>query len=159
MDIHQHAWRLGKLVGNLQTLEFLLRAFLHEQPSAVPLCIPYGEDIFAGPEGTSVPLNDFTNWDSLGELIEKANQAFAHSCVQPIDTSIVRLRDAIAHGRVSAPVAAEHLRLVKFGKPKNGQVIVEFNVELSEAWFAEQTTRLANEINKMASRLKHAQMP
>lgn len=157
MDLHQHAWRLGKLVGNLHSLEFLLRAFLHEQPSARPLGVPYGRDLFASSEGEFVPLNDFTSWDSLGDLIDKANQALAQSTVQPIDTTIVRLRDAIAHGRVSAPTANEHLRLVKFGKPNGAQVQVEFNAELSEAWFTEQTKLIASEIEKLASCLKYSQ--
>jgi hypothetical protein len=55
MTADEHYKLLGKLVANLQSLEFILRGFLQELPSARPIGIPYGADIYSFPVGTELP--------------------------------------------------------------------------------------------------------
>jgi len=58
-----------------------------------------------------------------------------------IDESLVEIRDAIAHGRVflSAPDGIN--QLLRFRKPKNNEVEVEFSVAMTEEWFTTQFLR------------------
>jgi hypothetical protein len=52
----------------------------------------------------------------------------------------VKVRDALAHGRVMAATEGGILRLIKFDKPKDGKVRVSVNEHLTSAWFTEQKT-------------------
>lgn len=140
--LESHALHLGGLIGNFQSLEFLLRAFLHKQPNARPLGLPYGTDIYLSPVGTALAENDFTSYDTLGQLIDKFNAVAAAGNLPNVDRTLVDIRDALAHGRVSASGEDEQLRLIKFGRPSNGQVRVEFNVEMSDAWLIEQKRKV-----------------
>jgi hypothetical protein len=140
--LESHALHLGGLIGNFQSLEFVLRAFLHKQPNARPLGAPYGTDIYLSPVGTTLAESDITSFDSLGQLIDKYNVVAASRNLPNVDRTLVDIRDALAHGRVSAPAESERLRLIKYGRPSNGRVRVEFNVEMSGAWLIEQKRRV-----------------
>jgi hypothetical protein len=131
----EHAQQLGGLVGNLHSLEFLLRGYLGQQPGARPFGLPPGTNIYSFEVGSEVPENDLTSFDTLGRLVEKFNASMAAKGLQGIDTSLVALRDAIAHGRVSAPVADEHLRLLKFEKPSEGKTRITYNEVMDLEWF------------------------
>jgi len=137
-----HAKRLGQLLGNLQSLEFALRAFLQALPSARPLGIPHGTDIYAFPVGSEVPESEITSYDSLGKLIEKFNAEMSIRGLSGIDPGLVEIRDALAHGRVSSASEHDNLRLLKFDRPVNGRVRVVFNEIMTEAWFAGQKKRV-----------------
>jgi hypothetical protein len=142
MTLEEHATHLGGLISNFQSLEFLLRAFLQKSPSASPLGIPHGVDIYSSPVGTDLPENELTNYDSLGQLIDKYNGKVEKLGLAPIDKTLVEIRDALAHGRVSAALADDTLRLVKFSKPANGRVRITFNAVLSSDWFTAQKKRV-----------------
>lgn len=136
--IDNHATRLGEIVGNLQALEMLLRMFLHKLPGAKPLDVPYGTDIYTLPVGHELPENELTNYDSLGMLVNKFNRAVAENGgKQLISNALVELRDALAHGRISANEAYE-MSLLKFGKPRNGIVKILYNQIMTEEWFNNQ---------------------
>src|SRR4051812_48307320 len=124
MTLKEHAHHLGGLVANLQSLEFLLRAFLSKLPSARPMGLPHGTDLYSFPVGATVPENDLTSFDSLGQLIDKYNEEAKRSGNALLDGSLVELRDALAHGRVSAKPPSDDLRLLKFSKPISGCVTV-----------------------------------
>lgn len=142
MTPDEYREKLGAVVENFHALEFLLRAFLQKQPSARPLGFPPGTDIYAFPVGSELPESELTSYDSLGELISKFNQAMI-ACGKPVlDSTLVDIRDAIAHGRVSSRTKQGYLRLLKFDRPSGGKVRVVFNQELNEAWFKVQTERL-----------------
>jgi hypothetical protein len=140
--LQTHAIHLGGLLGNLQSLEILLRFFLSNQPDARPRGVPYGIDIFESPVGTLLPVSDITSYDTLGQLIDKLNAYASSTCSPTLDRSLVDIRDALAHGRISAKVPSEKLRLVKYARPDNGQVRVLFNVEMSESWLIDQKRRV-----------------
>jgi hypothetical protein len=138
MTLEHYAHSLGAIVANLQSLEFTLRGVLQNLPTARTLGIPPGTDIYAVPVRSELPESEMTSYDSLGELIDKYNTLARDNGLSEIDRGIVDLRDALAHGRVSAAVPSADLRLLKFSKPKNGKVTVTFNALLSEDWFSEQ---------------------
>lgn len=118
MDLNKHALHLGGILANFQSLEFILRAYLHKVSGSISNTLPAGTNIYESPIGTELPLNAITNYDTLGELIDRFNQAMQKQDKPEIDRSLVDLRDALAHGRVSASGVEETLRIVKFSKPK-----------------------------------------
>jgi hypothetical protein len=140
----KHALNLGKLVGNFQALEFVLRAFLTNAEIAQRGPLPKSAtDMHKMNEGDMVPENAFTNYDTLGQLIEKYNKTpKILSAGLTIDGNLVDIRDAIAHGRVSADTPSSSLKLLKFNKPKNNQVRVAFSVSMTKEWFDEQIKRV-----------------
>lgn len=141
MDLNEHATHLGGLLANLQSLEYALRVFLQGQVDARPLGIPHGTDIHTYPVGTELPESELTSYDSLDKLITKFNLKMKERGLPLIDATIVALRDALAHGRITSLVAPEQLRLIKFGRPKNSKVRVDFNEAMSDDWFSEQKKR------------------
>jgi len=152
MPLNEHCAELGGLLANFQSLEFILRVFLHKLPSARPLGYPHGTDIYSFPIGSTLPVNELTSYDSLGSLIKKYNAELnlRHPGLQ-IDPTLVDLRDALAHGRVSAPAGDNTLlRLLKFSKPDaNGQVRVVFNSEMTRAWFKSQKRRILEAVERV----------
>ena len=152
MNLNEHARHLGGLLANLQSLELLIRVYLSKQPGARSIG-PVGTDIFSHPVGTIVPESDMTSYDSLTQLITKFNLSMEQQGKPIIDTSLIALRDALAHGRISADLADENLRLVKYDKPINGNVRVSFNAQMTEHWFSSNKVRVLE-----AMALVHAEM-
>lgn len=146
----EHAKNLGKLVANMQSLEFALRAFLVNNEIASGVSFPQSANLGEMKEGDIVPENAFTNYDTLEKLVKKYNNnPKILSAGLTIDETLVYIRDAIAHGRVSAPTPSSSLRLLKFDKPKNNQVKVTFSVLVTKEWFAEQIKRVYNAVLKV----------
>src|SRR5919109_181539 len=108
MTLDEHAKHLGGLVGNFQSLEFVLRAFLQGLPTARPIGIPQGTDIYSFPVGAELSENELTSYDSLGDLIDKFNAEMKRRGLSGIDPKLVE-GDALAHGRVSAPSMSDNL--------------------------------------------------
>ena len=143
----EHYKLLGKLVGNFQTLEFVLRGFLQELPSARPMGIPSGTDIYSFPVDSELPESEITSYDTLRDLIKKFNIEMETRGGSTIDVALVAVRDALAHGRVSAPTPDDTMRLIKFGKPdKKGRVRVDFNQQMTKSWFEDQIARVRQAI-------------
>ncbi|MBY0498883.1 MAG: hypothetical protein K2P74_04590 [Nitrosomonas sp.] len=149
MTLDDHAKQLGGLVGNFQSLEFMLRSFLFLQNGA-----PEGKDIYSFRVGESLPVSELTNWDSLGELIRKFNEEVNKYDLAKIDKEIVEIRDALAHGRVSACDPSDNLRLLKFDRPRNNQVKVLFNEAMTESWFVSQKKRVADAIQLVSKAME-----
>lgn len=133
-DSYEHACNIGKIVSNLQSLEFVLRAFLLEALGASNKVNYQHLNI-----GDLIPEDAFTNWDTMAQLIKKYNSRVLpidHSLA--IDESIVVLRDALAHGRISAASSSGPSYLLKFSNPQNQLVKVEFAALMDKAWFKAQ---------------------
>lgn len=159
----EHARGLGMILGNLQSLEFVLRVFLREDEERArcahgepPLAIVnYGQLKV----GEWVGEDAFTNYDQLRDLIDKYNARIAS--VAPslrIDPCVVDLRDALAHGRVSAHAPSEPMSLLKFGKPRKkpgdpnrNEVQVTFVATMNTMWFKKQTARTLDEVKKVVT--------
>ena len=74
------------------------------------------------PVGTEVAENDITSYDTLGMLVDTYNKVAREKGFTEIDRSLVDIRDAFAHGKVSvaAEDTAEDFRLIKFSPPVKG---------------------------------------
>jgi hypothetical protein len=84
-----------------------------------------------------------TGYDTLRELIIDFNNEMKNRRLSTIDVTLVDLRDAIAHGRVSSSSPDDTMRLLKFDKPdKEHRVRVAFNQQMDEAWFESQIQRV-----------------
>jgi hypothetical protein len=146
INLDERATYIGKIIGNLQVLEFLLRLFLYEKVG--PQNITYSLDEVA--EGEWVPENPITNYDSLRTLVKKVNkQLEAQGVTDRVDHSLVDLRDAIAHGRVTAFHPEGPYKLMKYSPAKDGKVQVMIAKTLSSRWLKEQVTRTLSEARKV----------
>jgi len=142
-ETDKHALNLGKLVSNLQSLEFVLRAFLANDEIASGASSNKYLDLNKVNKGEKVPENAFTNYNGLGQIIEKYNNnQKVISAGLTIDNTLVEIRDAIAHGRASGETPSAPLRLLKFGRPRNNQVEVTYSVLMTKEWFGEQIRRV-----------------
>jgi hypothetical protein len=142
-----HSKGIGNIVVNLQALELVARRIVSELEGTNGSPPPGARPLSEVCAGDSVPETALTNFDTLGEVLKKCNKLFEkNGDPYRVDTALVRLRDAIAHGRVMAkdnPNAPN--RLYKFSRPKEGMVKVEFAQELSEEWLQSMVERLFNE--------------
>lgn len=129
MDDNAHINGIGNIVTNLQALETTLRGFLVER---------YGQCADFPKMGDKTACRNYlTNFVSLGDLIAEYQRDLAETEKQySIDSSVVLIRDALAHGRVfvrgSDPKPP--FELWKFGKAKDGKMPVEFAETLTEDW-------------------------
>ena len=150
MDLDKHALALGKLVGSFQSLEFALRAFLLNDEVASGKIVLHSTNLNDMNEGDIVRLNAFTNYDNLGKLIDGYNShTKILSAGLTIDRTLVRVRDAIAHGRVSGDTPGAPFKLLKFDKPEKKKVKVTFSVLMTIEWFNEQISRVNKAITKV----------
>ena len=150
-ELDEHALNLGKLIANFHSLEFALRAFLVNYEIASGGSFPQSANLGEMNEGDIAPENAFTNYDTLGQLINKYNNnPRILSASLKIDATLVDIRDAIAHGRVSSAMPSSSLKLLKFDKPKNNKVKVTFSVTMTKEWFREQVRRVYNAVLKVS---------
>jgi hypothetical protein len=154
MQADEHCYRLGKLVCNLLSLEFMLRTFLSRALDPDHRTLPKQPDFDDLKVGDRVREDHATNYMTLGQLIDLYNGEVGHDPARTCDRSLVELRDAIAHGRVSSRVESEHLRLLKFSKSRNDFVQVTFSQELNADWFERQNARIIGEIRKIHPHLQ-----
>jgi hypothetical protein len=82
-------------------------------------------------EGDEVPDNPMTDYRTFGQLCDAFNNKQEAGKQIPFD-EYVRMRDALAHGRVTGD-AAGRMTVIKYSKPKHKKVRVEFKRELSPA--------------------------
>ena len=142
---------LGRLVGNLWSLEWMLRNVLyrleHPPHTSMGQCKP----LFTANVEDKFPVNALTSYASLGELIDAYNK----TVLVPIDRSLVTLRDTLAHGRVLCddPVWP-NLVLAKMGKPANGTVVVETSYDMSIDWMNSQIARTREALEQATARYR-----
>jgi hypothetical protein len=149
MDLDAYALALGKLVGNLMSLETLLRSAIHAATGAAPT---RALDTFN--VGDQVPADALTNYNALGQNIDAYN-AFAPIPDWIDKQAIVDVRDAIAHGRVMTTDPTVPLTLAKFSRPDGaGMVTVTTKLTLDAAWFSSQMTLVRDAIEKARKHVK-----
>ena len=147
MNDQEYVKSLGSLISNLHSLEYILRAFLAKQNETHEPNV----DINKVREGIKVPTNSFTNYDSLGQLINKYNCSIENLYPKnKICKDVVNLRDMIAHGRVASLIPEFPMRLLKFSRPdKQNMVFVEKDILLEKKWFDEKVNEVREEIYKV----------
>ncbi len=138
----EHVIGLGKIIGNLHSLELLLRVFL---------CEANGENLeFSASSTGTVRETHLTNFMSLGALIDIYNSTLSPpEKIFSVDRSVVKIRDAIAHGRMTSLSATFPLTLHKFGKPKAGLVPIELMEVISEKWLDENRQLIRDQMEKI----------
>jgi len=148
MDESERYYRnTGKLVANMQSLEFVLRAFLHGDEMVRGTTSPTPTEYNKMKQGDIVLKNAFTNYDTLRDLIRKYNSDSRILSAQfTVDEALADIRDAIAHGRVSSSDPSGPSRLLKFNKPNKDKVELVFSELLTKDWFQTQLSRFHHAI-------------
>ncbi len=109
---------IGKIIINLQALEFSLRLFLYESVGPQDATLKIDQLTL----NDWVSENPITDYDSLGDLITKVNDRLNVLGIQEhIDDSLVDIRDALAHGRVSALHQIGPFKLMNFLVPSRAR--------------------------------------
>jgi hypothetical protein len=147
VEVKDHTQLMGAIVTNLQALETVLR--YHSMG-------PKARDVqFPTVGALDVVENDLTNWLSLGKLVKRFNNSLKPDEQQfKIDSQVVIIRDAFAHGRLVTTEEKLPFRLWKFGKPENGRVPVEFYKELTVEWLTETRDMILTEKQKVVDCFK-----
>jgi hypothetical protein len=141
---------IGKVLSNLQALEFVIRLFLYELKKTDSNLQIQSFDLQSLSAGKWVPETPLTNYDTLGQLIKKLNAELRDRGISSqVDPSVVGLRDAIAHGRVLSLRPEGPFSILKFSKPVNGKVQVTVAVEITPDWFKKQIEWSLAEVNKV----------
>jgi NADH/NAD ratio-sensing transcriptional regulator Rex len=141
---------IGKVLSNLQALEFALRLFLYELQKTDSNQQTQSFDLQSLSVGEWVPETPLTNYDTLGQLINKVNAELQNrGSSDQVDLSVVELRDAIAHGRVLSLRQEGPFSILKFSKPLNGKVQVAVAVEMTPGWFKQQIKHTRAEVDKV----------
>jgi hypothetical protein len=133
---------------NLQALESHLRYFLarlHKQDIAFP---KVGD--------TSVTENYMTNFMSLGDLVDEYNASLSgeEASKFAVDRNAVKVRDAIAHGRLVTDVESFPARLWKFGRAESGHVPIESGELLTDEWLRKTRIMIDAQRGKVSDCLK-----
>ncbi len=152
-QFESHALNLGKVVGNLLMLEMGARMVIvkvdQRAAEQVQTQLPQVRT------GDLVELNAFTNGDDLTQTLEKYNKRAPLDCRVDV-MPIVRLRDALGHGRTFGFGSMKHLRLLKFSrKSMGGKVSVELATDMTEEWFRENIRMLIEALEKMRKALDY----
>ncbi len=93
-----------------------------------------------------------TDYSTLGQLIDRYNRIVASTYPKlALDSSIVDLRDALAHGRISTIDTKQSLVLLKFDRPSNDLTTVIYSQELTFQWLDEQVDYVLAEVKKIAN--------
>ena len=157
-EIREYVQWMGTLVVHLQSFEFVLRAFLYNCETG---WIPQDKADFLEnvTEGQEVEENAFTNYDQLRELMCKYNEEVqARDIKLTVDMGIVRVRDALAHGRIASlsPSPDAPQRLVKYARPADGIVrVTDFHI-LRPSWFKKQIEGVCQNIKNVQQASKLA---
>jgi len=149
----RHALNLGKLTGDLQTIEMAARLAIVKLDNAAAERIQ--AQLPQVKVGELVETNAFTNKDDLNQTLEKYNKRAPLDC--RVDRKvIVALRDALAHGRVFGAGIMKHLRLLKFSrKATDGRVSVELAIDMTDEWFLWHIQLLNEAIAKITKALDY----
>ena len=150
-----HATRLGKLIGNFQSLETVLRVFLDKVSASTSPRLPQSKTYFGLRAGEEVPVNAFTNFDTLGQLICSYNAVVgAKDQALKVDATVVAVRDLLAHGRIAADSPDEtRLTIIKFDRPLNASVRVSDSATMANEWFQERIDLVRTQLEKVARAL------
>ena len=156
-ELDFHVIGLGKLLANLISLETILRSFLENRFREANGITGQTYNLDKLSEGDSVPIDPFTDYRQLIDLIKDYNSTVVSEDPSlVVDESVVEIRHAIAHGRALSDIEALPLTLYKFGSPdkKSGTVKVTHCVRLTEEWFNNSVTLVRSQIEKVAEAIK-----
>jgi hypothetical protein len=151
MNAKEYACLLGRLVANLHSLEFLVRAYLYQKRDQSHGLLTKRQSLDTMRPGDTVKLNALTDFRDLDALINRYNKLTKRDLTLRVDPDIVVTRNALAHGRVSSPDGPTRLSLVRFDKPKPGATTttVAYSQGLTADWLTGEITRTRAQITKV----------
>jgi hypothetical protein len=138
-------------VGNLLSLELGARMAIAKRDARLAALIQ--TQLPQVKEGDWVECNPLTNKDDLQNTLQNYNKRATDECKIDI-MRIIRLRDALAHGRAfgfGSPQARPFLRLLKFSRKPDahGKLQVTMAVDMTEDWFKENLNFLMSALQKV----------
>jgi hypothetical protein len=140
-SVGRYAQSLGDLWAKLQSLEMMMRLFLHGLPHSPKLNLPIGIGIFGLKVGEEVEGTHLTQRDFFSTLLRTYNrEVVAAGLGSPIDQSLIDLRNALAHGLVAAAEPNGEFHLVHFSKAGKGRLRVSRSDKMTDRWFTDQQT-------------------
>lgn len=149
MKTDEYLLLLGKIIANLNSLEFAARAVLAKYNENKEPQFDHATII----PGAHVPENSYTNYDSLGQVITKFN-----SIVDPkycLDSAIVELRDMIAHGRIASKSPTLFpMELIKYGRSDSKGIPVETVATMNRDWLILKVKLVHDQIIKVVKASK-----
>ena len=87
---------------------------------------------------------------SLGDLITKYNEDLKLAeQIHRVDVQAVKIRDALAHGRIFSQTESFPITLYKFSKPKDGKAAVGYAETLTTDWFTQKNEMIRTQMNKV----------
>lgn len=143
-----HALNLGKLLGNLQSIEMGARLAIVKLDTRTARLVR--AQLPLAKVGDDVEVNAFSNSDDLRQTLEKFNKCAPDACHIDIGP-VVNLRDALAHGRTfGSGLTGGPLRLLKFNrKAQDNRVSVEIAEDMTPEWFQNNITMLGRVLEKV----------
>jgi hypothetical protein len=144
MEQDDHTRGVGRIITNLEALEFVVRIFLtkaNDQKLEFPT-----------PETTELPVTFVTNYMPLGELIGEYNKTLNPTeQIHRVDDQVIKIRDAFAHGRIYSNSESFPIELYKFSKPKDGKAAVEYAETLTTEWLKEKGDLIHTQTGKVVA--------
>ena len=115
------------------------------------LCAAHNETIaIPGIGQITVSETHLTNYDSLGVLIKKYNDIASSKYPHLIlDSSVVEIRDALAHGRTLSTASDPPVRIFKFDRPQNSVVNIVYDQAMDEQWYNQSRKLIVEQIGKL----------
>jgi hypothetical protein len=124
--VQNYIYHLGLFWQNFNNLELHLRIYLNKKNGNDGFHVKSCLNMQIGEETDD---NAITDYKSFRELCKSFNAYQLEE--DKIDFKIfIELRDALAHGRISGDIHG-NMSVIKYSKPKNGKVTVEYKSILS----------------------------
>lgn len=136
--------RIGRLFANLGVLEFSLRVALYLMDTPQLQRRPNTWRIASLAVGDHIEESWLTSWSYLTGLIQAYNERQDAVGLRQIDGKIADLRNAMAHGTITAGDDREPYSLIKFSPVTDGAALVVAKYVLTYEWIGEQTDRVYN---------------
>jgi len=146
LKAEDHTQWVGAIVTNLAALETVLRRYLVAARSQ--------NAPFPKPGDRDAKKSYLTGYFFLNELIKKYHNTLTDQEAKfRVDTRVVGIRDAFAHGRMVTETGLP-FHLWKFGRASKGRVPVEFSKELTTDWLKETALMIEREKEKVVQCFK-----
>gem|GEM_PF-4609558 len=140
--------KTGELWVNYLSLELIIRFCLQIQEfkSKKELDSTFGSALKCK-EGDELDENHFTNFKNPTELINLFNEKFPKECLDK--DRILRIRHALAHGRMLATNEGGPWTVYKFSPPTNNRVTAEIVQVLDDEYLKSSICYFYDEINRL----------
>lgn len=152
-NVTSYIYKLGHFWQSFNNIEMFLRLYLHKNSG----CDQKDFLKYSRAEiGDELPENPITDYRAFGALCTAFNKLQKND--HKIDFSeFIKLRDALAHGRVSGDDLG-NMFVVKYSRPQNKKVRVEYKKQLTQADFERIIDRIVW-LSLEISRRMGAKMP